>query len=483
MFISILNLSLSAKFFGVSLERDAWILSLGFIIVIDQALWGGINETFRTKFIFVREKEGESKALKQTFSLLFYTSLATIVLSIIVTAFPDLFTKMLAPTYKKEQLQVLTNMLHVLAPSLMFTQITLLGTSILNAYNSFYIPEIMGFFSTFLNLALIYFLAPKIGIYSLAYSYYIGIFVLLILLVFEFRKRKILLFKYRSFNIRHVYVFLIFALPYYAPYFFGQINSLIEKTIASSIGQGTVSMVDYSRKFIDIPLSVLGSVLMTILLPVLSLSYAKGKAKDYIREFNEMLQLGLLIMFSFMAFMLVGAKDVVSILYSKGISADKLSEIIRLTMFYSVTSIGLFFYYMMNLSLLSMNKGRVGASLGIAIQLTMILINVFLFKKVGVFIYPISLFISHFGGSLVMYRYTRFKSVETLKVGLTYTLFGLALIGGMYLANVLLSELLFDNGYLVNVLLKVILLFCLVLIFAIIFRLKETKYLPFINRK
>jgi peptidoglycan biosynthesis protein MviN/MurJ (putative lipid II flippase) len=482
MFVSILNLSLSAKFFGVSLQRDAWILSLGFIIVIDQALWGGINETFRTKFIFVREKEGEPKALEQTFSLLFYTSIATIFLSIIVTSFPGVFTKILAPSYKQDQVLILTNMLRVLAPSLMFTQVTLLGTSILNAYNSFYVPEIMGFFSTFLNLALIYFLAPKIGIYSLAYSYYIGIFVLLILLIFEFRKRKIQLFKYRSFNIKYVYVFLIFALPYYAPYFFGQVNSLVEKSIASYIGQGTVSMVDYSRKFIDIPLSVLGSVLSTILLPALSLSYARGKAKDYIREFNDMLQLGLLIMFSFIAFMIIGAGDVIGILYSKGISGDKLLEITHLTIFYSITSMGLFLYYMMNLSLLSMNKGKIGASLGITIQITMILLNLFLFKKIGVFIYPISLFISHFGGSLVMYRFMRFRSVETVKIAARYTFFGLVLIGLSLLIKNLFSNVLFEHKYLPNIAIKASIIFFIILILAFVFKLKEIKYIKFFNK-
>jgi peptidoglycan biosynthesis protein MviN/MurJ (putative lipid II flippase) len=339
----------------------------------------------------------------------------------------------------------------------------------------------MGFFSTFLNLALIYFLAPKIGIYSLAYSYYIGLFVLLILLIIEFRKKKIALLRYRNFNIKYVYVFLIFALPYYAPYFFGQVNSLIEKSIASYIGQGTVSMVDYSRKFIDIPLSVLGSVLSTILLPALSLSFARGKVKDYIREFNDMLQLGLLIMFSFIAFMMIGSDDLIGVLYSKGISGDKLLEITHLTMFYSITSIGLFLYYIMNFSLLSMNKGKIGASLGIGIQITMMLLNLCLFKKVGVFIYPISLFISHFGGSLVMYRYTRFKSATTLKLALKYTLFGVVLSVTVWGVKSLFSASLFAHGYLLNLTLKALLLSCAVLVFAFIFRLRELKYLLYLK--
>ena len=67
--VSIITVSLSAKYFGIGMERDVWLLVLAFITTINLAVWGPINETFRTKFIFLREKAGEVEAFRRTASL------------------------------------------------------------------------------------------------------------------------------------------------------------------------------------------------------------------------------------------------------------------------------------------------------------------------------------------------------------------------------------------------------------------------------
>ena len=73
LLVGILNLSLTAKYFGVSLEKDVWLLAISVVLFLDMAFWGPINETFRSKFIFLRSEIGEIKALQKTKSLLFFT--------------------------------------------------------------------------------------------------------------------------------------------------------------------------------------------------------------------------------------------------------------------------------------------------------------------------------------------------------------------------------------------------------------------------
>ena len=70
------------------MERDVWLLVLAFITTINLAVWGPINETFRTKFIFLREKEGEVEALRRTASLLSFIVLGTILVSLVILLFP-----------------------------------------------------------------------------------------------------------------------------------------------------------------------------------------------------------------------------------------------------------------------------------------------------------------------------------------------------------------------------------------------------------
>src|SRR5687768_6347540 len=133
-------------------------------------------------------------------------------------------------------------------------------------------PEIAGLISSFLNIILLVVLAPVLGIYSLVFSYYFSLLLLFVLVFLQLKKMK-LPWKgtsFSNFSIADTWPFLLFSMPFFLPYFAGQVNVIGEKSIANLIGAGTVSVIDYSRKFIDIPVNALYSVLATMLLPVLS---------------------------------------------------------------------------------------------------------------------------------------------------------------------------------------------------------------------
>ena len=72
-------------------------------------------------------------------------------------------------------------------------------------------------------------------------------------------------------------LFFYFALPFFFPYFFGQVNLLVEKVLSGSLGEGIVSAVDYGRKFSEVLFAVLSGVLITMLVPVLSEKHARRK--------------------------------------------------------------------------------------------------------------------------------------------------------------------------------------------------------------
>ena len=176
--ISVITLVLAAKFFGISIGRDVWILVSAFIATVNSAVWGPINETFRTKFIFIREQEGESVALRKASELLLLMIFVTILISILLFIFRYPLMGIVAPSLTAEHSAIFVKMLFLLLPTFVINQMTSIGISVLNAYNYFYIPEIVGFFSGIANLICIIFFAPVIGIYSLVVSQYI-IFILL----------------------------------------------------------------------------------------------------------------------------------------------------------------------------------------------------------------------------------------------------------------------------------------------------------------
>ena len=48
------------------MEKDMWVLVTTFLLTVGTAIWGPINETFRAKFVFIKEQEGEAKAIMST---------------------------------------------------------------------------------------------------------------------------------------------------------------------------------------------------------------------------------------------------------------------------------------------------------------------------------------------------------------------------------------------------------------------------------
>lgn len=189
MSLSMVSLILSAKFFGVSMERDMWVLVTAFIMTLGSALWGPVNETFRAKFIFISESDGKDKALSSAFSLVVFIILITLLLSFIIGIFHDSLGHLLSVSGKSsEGLQLFSLLLIVMLPTLLITQLTSIGISILNAYDIYYLPEIAGGISSIFNILIIILLAPRIGIFSLAISQYMAMGLLLVGVLYYLHK-------------------------------------------------------------------------------------------------------------------------------------------------------------------------------------------------------------------------------------------------------------------------------------------------------
>lgn len=480
---SLLNLSLSAKYFGVSLDRDVWILAINTIVVFDLAIWGPLNETFRTKFLFIRAEEGEQTALSKTGGLILFTALLTSFLVMIIWLNSLSLAQIIAPAYGVEQLLVLSSMIKVVVPALLITQLTKLITAVLNCYNSFVIPEISGMITQVFTLVVLITLAPIMGIVSLAISYYFGLLLYLILLIIQLKRYHLNLFsKLRISHLRTVSTFILFSLPMFLPYLFGQLHAVIEKRIASTIKVGTVSTMDYAKKFSDIPMEVLLSIIMTMLVPILSSLYSKKDETGFVREFRKIYQLGLLLVTFIIVMFTVSPDAFINILYDKGsIAEDSLRQIVLLTTLYSWAVLSVFLYQAYGAVLLSSNKRMHYAFIGVAAQLLMISLNLAFYDSSGVYIFPISLFTSHLIASGLMAFYFPFANNRLRIVTLKYVALLTGMCSGMYYLNKLAFSLQ-TNSYMVLGI-NVIVFFVLLNGILVTFKMEERLFILGILKK
>lgn len=408
MSLSMVTLVFSAKYFGVSLERDIWILVATFITTIGSAVWGPINETFRTKFIFIKEQEGIESASSKTVSLISYIIGITLLISLAILIFKvPLAYYLSSGNTSSSSIELYCSLLVVILPSMLINQLTQIGISILNAYDIYYIPEVVGAASSIINVLVIISLAPIIGIFSLAVSQYIALLLLLIAILYYLKRLK--LFHWRDFQsvkYKDFYAFLLFALPFFIPYIVGQCNAMAEKWLAGLLGEGYISSLDYARQFTTVLQSVISSVLTTVMVPLLAKAYSQNDKK----QADLIVRENLTVCFAILAFALPvlfgAASPLCEFFFLRGkVSQESLEIIIRLMRLYSFAFIGVLLYMIIGYALLTSNQAKRYAAWGVLVQLVVLVLNISFIKVTGVYTFPVSLGIAHLIGAAIMSRY------------------------------------------------------------------------------
>ncbi len=304
----------------------------------------------------------------------------------------------------------------------------LLGNSILNAYEIFYVPEIATFVSQLTNIVMLILLAPHIGIYALLLSTVLSTLFQLVFIIFYFRKLNIEIFKFQTFKWSDFWYFFIFAIPFFIPYFFGQVNGVIEKSIASTLGTGTVSTIDYARRVPDVISGVLISIVLTVVVPLLTKDFVRKEKDSFNKTFISSFQLGLFLLVAFVCFMITGSQYINTLLYSnKTISDHSMIKIVELSIYYAITLIAVFLYILFGMCMMAIGKSKLYAGLGTLAQLIVIVLNVLLVKHFGIYIFPVSIFIAHFLSAIVMAYNYPYEKIIVFSEFVRYMLYGVVL--------------------------------------------------------
>ena len=392
--------------------------------MLDLMIWGPINETFRSKFVILKEQNDLGIVMKDVRSLLFYIFLFSFIFTIVIELFPHYTSKLFAPSYSGDELDSLLIMLRLTAPYLLFNQFVLLISAILNAFDVFFVPEIAALISQCLNIVVLICFKDYLGIYSLVVSLYLSTFILMIFQLFYVKRLKIPLFSFGSYSFSGFKSFFIFALPFFVPYFFGQVNGIIEKSLASALDIGTVSMLDFARRIPDTVNTVIISVVLTLLVPKLAKSFANNDKEQFNRDFTEVYQLGLFALSIFFIFIYNGGQYLIPFLYaSKLISSEEFKAISKLSILYGLVIYSTFTYTLFGMCLLAINKGKYYATFGTIAQIIVILLNITFVKYVSIWIFPISIFVAHILISMLMFRKYPFSKLEIYRVTIKYIVF------------------------------------------------------------
>jgi len=311
-----------ARYFGADAAADAFFIAFK-IPNFMRRLFG--EGAFSQAFVPVLSEYRQTRSLEEVKALIdrvagvlggilaMVTLLATLGAPVIATIFAPGYV---VDTYKQ---QLVTDMVRITFPYLMFISLTGFAGGILNAYGKFAVPA---FTPVLLNIFLIsgavvsgYFPVP---IYALAWAVFVAGAMQMVFQL-PFLKQMNLLPRPR-WDTKHEGVVKILALI--VPALFGvsvsQINLLLDTVLASFLPTGSVSWLYYSDRLWELPLGVFGVALATVILPSLSRKHADLSQELFSSTLDWALRVVFLIAIPAATALIVLAEPILISLYHYG---------------------------------------------------------------------------------------------------------------------------------------------------------------------
>lgn len=330
-----------AAIFGVSLETDAFYLTLA----IPSLLFISIGVAISNLFIIEFAKKKENKDLNEQSYLTSNISNILTVVSIFIFIISFIFTpfiiKVIAPGFKDlNKFNLAVKLTRILLPTIVLIPVYQIKASVLKVYDKFVLVNIVDLAFNLFQIVYLLLFANKFGIVGLAYSVTFSyLFQLIVINIVTYkvgiRFKPILNFKDENF----ILIMKLF-IPTFISFGIIQINATVDKMIASNLGDGAISALNYAFMLRTVAFSIIVTSVITVIYPLLL--KIKEDKEAFHKTLNNTLKLIITIMTPLSILMILFNKEIVFILFEREMFTHEDSLLTALVLIYYV--IGMPFY-------------------------------------------------------------------------------------------------------------------------------------------
>lgn len=301
---------------GAGVYSDAFIVALTIPTVLIAGISAAVGAVYLPIYTQLQsEKQDEEKAFNSNcITILFFIGL---ILSVVFLCFPEMFVKLFAVGFDEKTFLLTVQ----LSKIMMLSTIPMLISGVLISYlqlkGKFFITSIV---SAIVSVALIpaFLIVNPSNFSLLGYTVLIANFTSLAVLAFSCFKSGM---KYRFYlNLKADYLKQtgkLVALVFISSIAY-QINTIIDKSFASALQEGTISALNYANRLNSFILGVLVYALITVLFPQLSLLSSTNdtiKIKEYL---NSAIHFICMLILPICAGTIVLAKPIITLLFARG---------------------------------------------------------------------------------------------------------------------------------------------------------------------
>jgi putative peptidoglycan lipid II flippase len=261
----------TAAFFGASGRLDAFnvaytLANLARQLVAEGALSAAFVPVFSKALL-----ESSARALslaRQAMGVLILASLAVTLLGI---AGAPLLTFIMAPGFDAETSLLATSLTRWMFPFLFLISMAALTMGVLNSLGSFFLPALAPAFSNLIFIVSAPLLVRRLGIHGLAVSVLLGGGVHFLSQWFWARRIGAPLVPERpDFSDGDLRRMMLLFLPYAAGLSLNQVNPVVSRMLGSFLEEGSISVLNYANRILQLPLGLFVIAISQAVLPQLS---------------------------------------------------------------------------------------------------------------------------------------------------------------------------------------------------------------------
>ena len=246
-----------ANAFGATIDTDIISLSQGIVTNFEYLISQTMITAFIPIYISVKEMKGDEKHFVSNVIKIFVV--VSIAISILIFVFAPFITKIIAPSYKGMVADSLTHNIRIYAFSLVVLVLTAIFNALLKGNKRFLPGEITSVNQSLVFIICVLALGNVFGVQILIISFFL--YVIINMIYLGFLSRKLYKVELHRFYIdKNVKKLLCMIAPLLFGYAMLYINQLVDKILASGLGDGTVTAMSYSAVLSNFITGFIGSI-------------------------------------------------------------------------------------------------------------------------------------------------------------------------------------------------------------------------------
>ena len=326
--------------YGASAFTDAYIISQNIPIVIFTSVAMALGTSYIPLFCDIREKSGDKEAIKFSNNLINIVVIFCSLLAIVCMIFTEPIVKIFAMGFEGETLKLAVEFTRILIIGIIFIGVNDVLMPFLQINQNYAVPGMLGIPYNIVIIISI-FASPKFGYKVLIYGTLLAI-LSKVLFQIPFAKKKG--YKYKAYvNVKdkNIKKLLLLVAPVFVGVAVNQVNGLVDKTLASTLVEGSISALNYANKLNEFVMGIFIVSITSVIYPLLSKLSAANNKEEFNNSIVKSINYVILLVIPISIGAMVLSTPIVKLLFERGAFDLRATQMTSSALFcYSIGIIG-----------------------------------------------------------------------------------------------------------------------------------------------